>query len=200
MPDTSTRRIRLADIAAAPWKNGGGITREIATGGLPDGAPGWAQEWGWRVSLAEVAADGPFSIFPETDRVIAVIDGKGMDLLHPDGTVLALEPFVAVQFRGEDPFDGRLRGGPVRDLNVMVRRGLFTAEMEIRQGPGALSVEIDDGDVFLLHALTGGCGVRVDDAAEDLAPAETLVHAGPCRFRIQIGENGRAAVIRVLRR
>lgn len=191
-----TRRIRLAEVPATPWKNGGGVTREIATGGVGDSRT----DWGWRVSLAEVAQDGPFSIFAETDRVIAVIEGAGMDLVRPDGTRLALEPLQPLRLAGEHPFEGRLRDGPVRDLNVMVRRGLFTAEMEIRQGPGALSVEIDDGDVFLLHALTGGCGVRVDDAAEDLAPAETLVHAGPCRFRIQIGENGRAAVIRVLRR
>lgn len=96
MPDTATRRIRLADIAATPWKNGGGVTREIATGRVSGGEPGW----GWRVSLAEVAADGPFSLFPDTDRVIAVIDGKGMDLVRPDGTTLALEPFQPTRFAG----------------------------------------------------------------------------------------------------
>src|SRR3546814_2998707 len=79
MPGSSTRRILTSDIQATPWKNGGGVTREIASGGGTGSRPG--PSWGWRVSLAEVAQDGPFSTFPETDRVIAVIDGAGMDLV-----------------------------------------------------------------------------------------------------------------------
>jgi environmental stress-induced protein Ves len=192
--NSATQRIRLADIEATPWKNGGGVTREIATGARPDGASGW----GWRVSLAEVAADGPFSIFPETDRVIAVIDGKGMDLLRPDGTTLALEPFQPIRFAGEEPFDGRLRDGPVRDLNVMVQRELFSAEMEIHQGPHNTRLEGGSDDFLLVHNLAGRCTFSLNGgAAEDLALAETLVHEGAGHFEVQIAESGRAAVIRV---
>ena len=194
MPDISTRRVLISDIAETPWRNGGGVTREIATGGRPDGQAGW----GWRVSLAEVAADGPFSIFPETDRVIAVIDGKGMDLVRPDGTPLALAPFTPVRFRGEEPLIGRLRGGPLRDLNVMVRRGLFSAEMEIHKGPQNAALETGSGDCLLIHNLAGGCVVNATGGeAECLAPAETLVHEGAGRFDLQIPEGGRAAVIRI---
>lgn len=191
---STTRLVRLADIEATPWKNRGGVTREIATGVRPDGGEGW----GWRVSLADVAADGLFSIFPDTDRVIAAIEGTGMDLLRRDGTAVALEPFVPVRFAGEEPFDGRLRGGPVRDLNVMVRRGLFTAEMEIHQSPGGPVVQTGRGDCLLVHLLQGRCSVKVDAGAlENLAPAETLVHEGAGHIEVQIGESGRAAVIRV---
>ena len=194
MLGTATRRIRLADIEATPWKNGGGVTREIATGGTPDGDSGW----GWRVSLAEVAADGPFSLFPETDRVIAVIDGGGMDLLRPDGTILALEPFQPMRFAGEAPFEGRLRDGPVRDLNVMARRGLFAAEMEIREGPCSATVESGSYDSLLVHNLAGRCELRgTDGAAHDLEPGETLVHEGRGSFELEIGNGRRAAVIRV---
>ena len=96
--DSGTRRLRLAEVPATPWKNGGGVTRQIATGG---GAEGGA-DWDWRVSLAEVSEDGPFSIFPQTDRVIAVIEGAGMDLLRPDGSRLALEPLRPQHFAGEE--------------------------------------------------------------------------------------------------
>src|SRR3546814_4968948 len=105
MPGSSTRRILTSDIMAMPWKNGGGVTREIATGGSTH----LCREWGWRVSLAEVAQDGPFSIFPETDRVIAVIDGGGMDLVAPDGATIALEPFQAVRISGDESLSGHLR-------------------------------------------------------------------------------------------
>jgi len=197
MPGTATRRIRLADIVATPWKNGGGVTREIATGGLP-GATDPAQEWGWRVSLAEVSADGPFSIFPETDRIIAVIDGRGMDLLRPDGTILALEPFQPMRFAGEAPFEGRLRDSPVRDLNVMARRGLFAAEMEIREGTCSATVKSGSYDNLLVHNLAGRCELRgTDGAAHDLEPGETLVHEGRGSFELEIGNGSRAAVIRV---
>jgi len=111
MQSTSTRRVLTSDIAPVPWKNGGGVTRELATGG------GSGSAWGWRVSLAEVAADGPFSVFPGVDRVIAVIEGAGMDLVAPDGVRTALELFEPVRFSGEAVVSGRLRDGPVRDLN-----------------------------------------------------------------------------------
>jgi hypothetical protein len=192
-----TRRILIADIVATPWKNGGGVTREIATGGRPDGARGW----GWRVSLAEVAQDGPFSIFPETDRVIAVIDGAGMDLVSPDGATVALEPFRAVKFSGDDRLSGRLRRGPVRDLNVMVLRKHFAAEMELWQGPHRATCDVGREGCFLLHNLAGRCAVRVDGSEpHDLVPGEVLVREGEGRVACQLADGSRAAVIRITRR
>jgi environmental stress-induced protein Ves len=43
-----------------PWKNGGGETTEIAV--FPDGAG--LSDFDWRVSMARVDGDGPFSSFP----------------------------------------------------------------------------------------------------------------------------------------
>ena len=60
MPSASTRRVLLSDVKASPWKNGGGVTREIAKGA----AAGPDDDWGWRISIAEVERDGPFSTFP----------------------------------------------------------------------------------------------------------------------------------------
>lgn len=72
----TVRILRAAGRAAAPWKNGGGVTREIAAG--PEGAG--MDTFAWRVSLADVGADGPFSVFPEVTRVLTVVDGAGMEL------------------------------------------------------------------------------------------------------------------------
>jgi hypothetical protein len=196
-----TRRILIADIVATPWKNGGGVTREIATGSPSGGAQGPGPGWGWRVSLAEVAQDGPFSIFPATDRVIAVIDGAGMDLVSPDGATIALEPFQAVRLSGDDPLSGRLRRGPVRDLNVMVLRAHFAADMELWQGPRSATSDVGRHDCLLIHSLAGDCAVRVDGGKpHDLVPGETLVHEGEGRVAWQLADGSRAAVIRITRR
>jgi len=194
MPRSSTRRILVSDIAATPWKNGGGVTREIATGP----APGNGTDWGWRVSLAEVAQDGPFSIFPDTDRVISVIEGAGMDLVRPDGSILPLELLQPVRFAGEEPLFGRLRQGPLRDLNAMVRRGLFSAEMEILQGSSSVSFETGDHDCLLILTPAGPCTVRLDDSeTHELASGEVLIHEGRGHHDVRLAADGGAAVIRI---
>jgi environmental stress-induced protein Ves len=104
-----------------PWKNGGGETLEIAI--FPSAAAGG--DFDWRISMATVAADGPFSAFPEIDRTITVIDGDAIELsIEGRPAVLldqAAEPYA---FPGDVATSGRLRNGPIADLNVMVRRGL----------------------------------------------------------------------------
>ena len=109
MNGAGTRRILLSETRPTPWKNGGGVTREIAVGA----APGSDLGWGWRFSIAEVERDGPFSIFVGVDRIISVIAGEGMDLRHADGSLTPLEPFQPVRISGEELLFGRLRRGPV---------------------------------------------------------------------------------------
>lgn len=193
MANTSTRRIRTSNIAAMPWKNGGGVTRELATGGAE--APG--SMWGWRVSLAEVAENGPFSSFPGIDRIIAVIGGPGMDLVRPDGATLALEPFQPAGFAGEEPLSGRLRAGPVRDLNVMVRRGAYAAEITFLRGLGGTVLDNRDEDCAIALAIAGGCPLRLGGNRYDLAPGEALIHEGAGGLKVQLPEGGLAALIRI---
>lgn len=197
MPSSFIRRTLLSDVEATPWKNGGGVTRQIATGVAP--CPGL--DWGWRFSIADVECDGPFSIFPETDRIIAVIEGDGMDLLHPDGTVTALEPFQPVRISGDDSLFGRLRGGPVQDLNIMTARGDFEATLDVWHGPRTATLETGGLDCLLIHNLSGSCAVRLGGGeTHELVPAETLVHEGRGVFEILLAEGTHAAVIRVISR
>jgi uncharacterized protein len=196
MQSSSTRRILTSDIAPVPWKNGGGITRELATGGGDRGSG-----WGWRVSLAEVAQDGPFSVFPGVDRVIAVIGGAGMDLVAHDGVRTALEPLQPVRFSGEAAVSGRLRDGPVRDLNVMVQRGDYTAAMEFLRGPCAAAWTTGTDDCLVIHSLAGAESLRVNAAPPlSLAAGETLVHEGRGSVEGALAEGALAAVIRIERR
>lgn len=116
------RILRSAAYRRMPWKNGGGETREIAV--WPTGASLEALEW--RISLASVASDGPFSSFAGVTRTLCVIQGAGIDLRVGNAPAIELrtssEPCT---FDGEVPTSASLLDGPIVDLNVMTRRGRF---------------------------------------------------------------------------
>ena len=116
------RLLRNTDHRRMPWKNGGGETIEV-TVHPPDAG---LADFGWRVSMATVASDGPFSIFPGIDRTLAVLSGDGMALSIEGLGERRLTPASApLAFPADAPTTARLSGGPVTDLNVMTRRGRF---------------------------------------------------------------------------
>jgi len=131
------RIVALADVAPQPWKNGGGVTRELLRLPLPGGITG---EWLLRVSVADIAADGPFSPFPGVTRWFAVLEGAGVRLDWAEDWSASLKTSSrALEFDGADAPDCELLDGPTRDLNVMVRRGrarAFLGRAEFDQGWG----------------------------------------------------------------
>lgn len=68
--------LRARDYRRMPWKNGGGETVEIAV--FPTNAG--VDAFDWRISIATVATNGPFSIFPGIDRTLSILSGEGMTL------------------------------------------------------------------------------------------------------------------------
>lgn len=121
--------VPLARCAPQPWKNGGGITRELLA--WPD-----AGAWRVRMSVAEVARAGPFSVFEGVRRWFAVLEGGGV-ALGVDGTRHELtakdDPFA---FDGAAAVECALLAGPTLDFNLMTRdapallarvRGFFAA-------------------------------------------------------------------------
>ena len=107
--------VPLAGVAAQPWRNGGGTTRELLA--WPD-----ANDWQLRVSVAEIETDGPFSAFPGIERAFAVLEGAGVVLALPQGERRLDAQSRAVRFAGEAAPMCRLIDGPTRDLNLMARR------------------------------------------------------------------------------
>lgn len=142
------RLLRASDRIAAPWKNGGGVTREVAV--HPPGAA--MDDFAWRISLAEVAADGPFSAFPGIDRILTVIEGGGM-CLDLAGTVVRLDASApSLAFAGETPVTATLVEGPIRDLNLMVRRGRWRGAVRRQAVDGACAMA-SKADVLMVLAL-----------------------------------------------
>lgn len=172
--------IRAEDARRVPWKNGRGVTEEIAVG--PDGATFEAGDFAWRVSRASVAEPGPFSAFPGIDRVLVVTDGAGLRLVHDGSAPVTLAPFAPHRFSGDDATDAELVGGPVRDFNVLTRRGRARADVEVIRGGGA-SLATDGADEILIHSAHGAprgsaaparAQLRFAAAAWSLAPGDTL--------------------------
>lgn len=108
-----------------PWKNGGGVTEEIHACRTESGNG----DFEWRLSIAELKADGPFSPYPGYDRVIVQLAGPPMTLDHGNDVARVLARLEPYAFGGEAATFGRVPG-PARDFNVMVRRGLWRATVE----------------------------------------------------------------------
>src|SRR5215472_7923266 len=114
---TEARLIRPEEYRVMPWRNGLGTTAEIAT------EPGAAGRFRWRLSIADVAASGPFSDFAGYDRVIAVASGAGMRLAVAGRAPVELtrdsQPYA---LPGEAATECTLLEGPIRDFNLMTDR------------------------------------------------------------------------------
>ncbi len=120
--------IQYASLHASPWKNGGGSTTEIAVS--PAGAS--FDEFDWRISLATIAASGPFSVFPGIDRTLTLVEGAGVVLDVGNERRVALserEPVVA--FPGEAAVSATIEG-ITTDFNVMTRRARCSHQLERR--------------------------------------------------------------------
>jgi len=114
--------IRFAEVRTEPWRNGGGVTRELAS--HPKAASAQDGAWDWRVSIADISKAGDFSVFPGMERVLTVIDGELL-LLTVDGAEHPLEKYRPFRFSGEASTHGALPTGDIRDLNVITRTGSF---------------------------------------------------------------------------
>jgi hypothetical protein len=159
------QRFAITDLAATPWKNGGGSTREVVC--QPPGAG--MDAFDWRVSIASIAQSGPFSLFPGIDRTILLLDGDGVHLQSGHGIdhrlTTPLEPFA---FSGDLALDCTLLGGESTDFNVMTRRGVARAAVQVHRTHATL--ESSSGGVLL--ALHGGWTLSNGRETLELAPGQ----------------------------
>ncbi|MDH6267442.1 environmental stress-induced protein Ves [Rhizobium sp. SG_E_25_P2] len=155
------RILRRDDYRKMPWKNGKGVTEEVAS--FPDGAG--LDEFGWRLSIAHVAEDGPFSVFPGIDRTITLLSGKGMTLDLPDESVELHVAGAPFSFSGDLEISSRNHGGPTVDFNVMTRRGIFSHAVSLLS-PG----NVEAASLTFVLILEGG----LDVGDTQLAPLDVV--------------------------
>ncbi|MGO4621039.1 HutD family protein [Ensifer sp. 2YAB10] len=173
--------LRAKNYKRMPWKNGGGETVEIAV--FPSKAS--LADFDWRVSMATVASDGPFSSFPGIDRTLSILQGKGMRLMI-DGR----EPVVMTGEAPPLPFpadvatSATLVDGPIVDLNVMTRRGRLAHTVQRLAIDHLQTVEGSAGTTLV---LCHGGAVRLSavEATADLATGDTAILKGAADITIE---------------
>jgi environmental stress-induced protein Ves len=142
------------DYKIMPWKNGGGTTTEIAI--YPENTDISGGAFIWRVSIADVASNGPFSRFPAYDRHIMLIAGNGMILdSGSEGKIFLDELYKPASFSGDWLIEGTLKAGPVRDFNfIAARNAVKTSSLHGQNLTDRSTFEAQAGNV-IIHALKG---------------------------------------------
>ena len=170
------RHLTPSDYTRQPWKNGKGVTVELARAER-DGA------LLWRLSMATVAEDGPFSVFPGIDRNLTVLTGPGFRL-RGDGIALDCRPLIPVAFPGDVAVRAEGTNGQTStDFNVMTARDLPRPDVAVLHGPA----DMPAGGMLALFAL--GPAALAD---RTLAPHDLILTEGPLHLR-----SGSALAIRL---
>jgi environmental stress-induced protein Ves len=148
----------LAQAAPVPWKNGGGLTRELLA---------WpsAQDWVWRISVADIAHSGPFSQFEGVQRWFAVLSGAGVQLdVGPPPTAAShrLAPHAPpLCFEGQAPVQCTLIDGAAQAFNLMLSGDSVRGHMLRVNGQHAL--KLDDTKTIAVYSIDTGASVCFDD-------------------------------------
>lgn len=186
IPANEYRRVR--------WKNGTGWTREIVR--MPD-----LEDWVWRLSIAEIEQDGPFSVFPGIDRELVLIRGNGLRLRFEDGEVCELQPpHERIRFAGERVVGGELLEGPTHDFNLMWRRDAIAAELLHRPLVGPMLFFTEPGTSWAIHLLAGQAKFDRASSLPDLWAGDTaLLIDGDERRRYALEGGGELLAIKLTR-
>jgi uncharacterized protein len=194
--DYGVRHLRFAEYRVTPWKNGKGVTREVASSAVSVGAAssgsvsaGSGAPPDWRISMATVTGDAPFSSFPGVVRTLGVVDGAGIELTVEGRSRLIRVGDEPEVFAGDVPASARPLEGPVFDLNLMVN----PARTMGRMLPVASGAHDLAGLSWFVVALVDGLELRINDrnplALPRLDTAKLDLRAGPL-VRLTLSRSG----------
>jgi environmental stress-induced protein Ves len=188
------RIIRAADCRRMQWKNGGGETVEIAIS--PEGAG--LDNFVWRLSMARVEGDGPFSLFTGVDRTLAILEGEGLVLtVGIQKPVRLTDRSPLFPFPADEETSSSLIAGPITDLNMMTRRGKVVHSMRRLTVNGTFDVASTAREL-LLFCRSGS--VRVEAAGDlILGPHDTLhMRAVPAILHLRAGRPADLFLIEIM--
>jgi len=190
IPANEYRRVR--------WHNGAGWTREIATGPL-DAVGGVTPAWHWRLSIAEIDRDGPFSTFEGVERECMLLHGQGAALQFENApSQLLSPPFGRLRFSGEARLSASLVDGRVEVFNLMWRRERVQASTWRRPLVGSMVVFVDPDSCWVVHVLAGQARISGGTDAPMLSMGDTaILRAGEVRTRHALEGGGELLLIRI---
>jgi environmental stress-induced protein Ves len=160
--------LRAPDYRSMPWKNGAGTTIEIAV--FPAHAS--MENFIWRVSRAQVVADGGFSHFADIDRSLALLEGEGMRIQIGAHQLQVDQRNNIVSFAGDVPLHAELLNGAISDFNLMSRRSF--CQHKLTHWIGAANRQLAD-DIVLLYCAQGSGELITGTATQQLCANETVL-------------------------
>jgi len=160
--------LRESSFLAVPWKNGGGVTREILR------VPPEPTAFDWRLSLASIDTPGPFSSFEGYHRRLVLLRGPGVELdFGQHGRTKLTLPGQMVSFDGAWETSCTLLDGPSTDLNLIVAKERTRSAGRTLQLVGAELVQTADWPETLVCCISGA--IRLTNTAgqvSDLSGAD----------------------------
>ena len=170
--------LRARDRREMPWKNGGGLTSEVIVS--PVGAS--FETFDWRISIATIQTNGPFSELPGIDRRLVLLEGL-LALRIQDQAPIELSPNgPPVTLAGELPAYAELIAGPVTDLNVMTRRGRFRSTIEAHTL--SAPVMVHNNEVSTVLIATELVDIEYQGLEHKLQPRDAVVLRGASAARL----------------
>lgn len=194
--DYGVRVLRFADYPVVPWRNGRGVTREIAAATVPmastnrdpesdDLPPLPAPTPAWRLSMATVDDDVSFSSFPGLRRMLGVVDGEGVELTV-DGRMSRLLPGETYgPFAGGAPASARPLDGVTLDLGLICDPARTRGELSAVRAGGRDIV----GLIWFVVSLVDGLEVSLNGS-----PVATLAHRDTAALDLRTGPIARLAL------
>jgi uncharacterized protein len=147
------------DYQRTPWKNGGGVTVDIA--GDAD----------WRFGRTPITAPGPFSDYTGFNRAQVLVAGRGLVLESPAGEIDVRVPFRPVTFAGETPIASRLEAGPVEVVNLIGDRARVVIDLQVLRAGASLGRSTG---IHLVYAADGPVALAIDGEPHRLAADHAL--------------------------
>lgn len=161
-----------------PWKNGGGVTIDVAVTMLPGFAPGGWEGIVWRFSRTAIVTPGAFSDLSGFDRQLVLISGQGLVLDTPAGEIDVRQPFRPVRFAGETGIVSRLEAGPVEVVNLIGDRSQVSIDLSCLAGGATCACPTG---VYVIYAATNSCELSINGRACAVAAGHAV--------RIDAGES-----------
>lgn len=170
-----------ADYVEFPWKNGRGVTTDIAALYRPGATSRDWTEMLWRFGRTPIPESGPYSDLTGFERLQVLIAGDGFKIHTEDGTVHRdlSRAYVPVRYDGGLKLTGRLNAGPVETVNLLYRRDAFDGDLHA-PAPGT-ELKLEAG-THLIHAPDGEAKIGIDGTAHTLADRHAIRIDGTLDF------------------
>ena len=189
------RHLKPENYSVMPWKNGGGTTTELASSSDQNGA---LDSFIWRISIANVASDGPFSKFEGYDRILTMITGNGMQLQFKEAEDINVShPFVPHAFRGEMEIDGTLNDGPIDNFNLIFDREKANGQVIFCPARNVIQNLDHLSDIVFLHNVSDQI-VRFGFGAMNAAESLLINEKTPLNNQLQSEDDHQMALVQIM--